>query len=58
MIDLNTISKEDLQDEILINEDLNIFYNTLNEQRFLNELYSKEELIDLLENWLVSNSEY
>jgi hypothetical protein len=58
MIDLNTISKQDLESEIICNSDLNDFYKTLDEQRFLNEGYSREELVDLLENWLEINSEY
>lgn len=58
MIDLNTISKQDLESEIICNSDLNDFYKTLDEQRFLNEGYSREELINLLENWLEVNSEY
>lgn len=58
MIDLNTITKQDLESEIICNSDLNDFYKTLDEQRFLNEGYSREELVNLLENWLEVNSEY
>lgn len=58
MIDLNTITKQDLESEIICNSDLNDFYKTLDEQRFLNEGYSREELVNLLENWLDVNSEY
>ena len=58
MIDLNTISKQDLESEIICNSDLNDFYKTLDEKIFLNEGYSREELVDLLENWLEINSEY
>jgi hypothetical protein len=57
MLDLNTISFQDLQNEILLSEDLSQFYITLDEQRFLNSGYSLAELLYLLESWLEINAD-
>ena len=57
MLDLNTISFQDLQNEILLSEDLSQFYITLDEQRFLNSGYSLAELFYLLESWLEINAD-
>lgn len=57
MLDLNTISFRDLQNEILLSEDLSQFYITLDEQRFLNSGYNLAELLYLLENWLEINAD-
>jgi hypothetical protein len=57
MLDLNTITAEDLKNEILLSDDLNDFYNTLNEDKFLNDEYSREELVTLLEDWLTVNAD-
>ena len=57
MLDLNTISYQDLQNEILLSEDLAQFYITLDEQKFLNSEYTLAELIYLLESWLEINAD-
>ena len=57
MLDLNTISYQDLQNEILLSEDLSQFYITLDEQKFLSSEYSREELVETLENWLEINAD-
>lgn len=57
MLDLNTISYQDLQNEILLSEDLSQFYITLDEVKFLNSEYNREDLIELLENWLEVNAD-
>lgn len=57
MLDLNTISFQDLQNEILLSEDLSQFYITLDEQRFLNSEYTLAELLYLLESWLEINAD-
>lgn len=55
MLNLNTISKEELFNEILLNEDLNDFYITLDEKKFLSFSYELEELKEMLESWLINN---
>ena len=57
MLDLNTISYQDLQNEILLSEDLAQFYITLDEQKFLNSEYTLAELLYLLESWLEINAD-
>lgn len=57
MLDLNTISFQDLQNEILLSEDLSQFYITLDEQKFLNSGYTLAELLYLLESWLEINAD-
>ena len=57
MLDLNTISYQDLQNEILLSEDLAQFYITLDEQKFLNSGYTLAELLYLLESWLEINAD-
>lgn len=57
MLDLNTISYQDLQNEILFSEDLNEFYITLDEEKFLKSEYSRAELVEMLEDWLEINAD-
>lgn len=57
MLDLNTISYQDLQNEILLSEDLNEFYITLDEEKFLKSEYSRAELVEMLEDWLEINAD-
>ncbi len=57
MFDLNTISYQDLQNEILLSEDLNEFYITLDEEKFLKSEYSRAELVEMLEDWLEINAD-
>jgi hypothetical protein len=56
-INLDTISKTELETLILCEEDLKDFYSTLDEQKFLWEKYTKEELGELLLNWMEANDE-
>ena len=55
MLDLNTITKEDFVNELILSEDLSDFYFQ-NEEVLLSLDFDFEEMKDKFENWLELNS--
>jgi|TARA_R110000782_G_scaffold165664_3_gene257614 hypothetical protein len=56
-INLDTITKTELETLILCEKDLQGFYDTLDEEKFLWEKYTKEELSSMLLEWMEANDE-
>ncbi len=55
MLDLNTITKEDFVNELILSDDLSDFYLP-NEKVLLSLDFDFEEMKDRFENWLELNS--
>ena len=55
MLDLNTITKEDFVNELILSDDLSDFYLP-NEKVLLSLDFDFEEMKDKFENWLELNS--
>jgi hypothetical protein len=55
MLDLNTITKEDFVNELILSDDLSGFYLP-NEKVLLSLDFDFEEMKDKFENWLELNS--
>lgn len=55
MLDLNTISKEDFVNELILSDDLSDFYLP-NEKVLLSLDFDFEEMKEKFENWLEINS--
>ena len=55
MLDLNTITKEDFVNELILSDDLSDFYLP-NEKVLLSLDFDFEEMKDKFENWLEINS--
>ena len=54
-MDITKMSYEQLQEEILFNN--NGLYEMFDEQRFLNNDYTLEELIEITSNWVIAGDE-
>lgn len=54
LIDLNTISKEDFANELLLSEDCSEFYYE-HEEKILNLSFDFEELKEKFEQWMIEN---
>ena len=54
MIDLNTISKEEFVNELILSNDVADFYNP-REQKLLSLDFDFEEMKQEFENWLIEN---
>ena len=54
MINLNTITKEEFVNELLMSDDCNDFYNP-REQKLLSLDFDFEEMKEDFENWLINN---
>ena len=54
MLDLNTITKEDFVNELLLSDDLSDFY-LQNEETLLSLEFDFEEMKQKFENWLQEN---
>ena len=54
-MDITKMSYEQLQEEILFNNDG--LYEMFNEQKFLNNDYTLEELIEITSNWVIAGDE-
>ena len=55
MLDLNTITKEDFVNELILSDDLSDFYLS-NEKVLLSLDFDFEKMKDKFENWLEINS--
>jgi len=53
-MNVQTATLEELQNEILFNDDL---YKEIEEKRFLNNEYTKDELIEIVTNWVIKEDE-
>ena len=54
MIDLNTITKEQLAEELICNDELTDFY-TPREKQILDMTFDLEKMTNELEEWLTKN---
>ena len=54
MIDLNTITKEEFVNELILSNDVSDFYNQ-REQKLLSLDFDFEEMKKEFENWLITN---
>ena len=54
MIDLNTITKEEFVNELILSNDVADFYN-LREQKLLSLDFDFEQMKEEFENWMIAN---
>ncbi len=54
-MDIRTLTKEQLQNEILFNDDG--LYEQFDEARLLNGEYTREEMLEIFGNWIQQNDE-